>query len=107
MDPCPLAGHELRLGDNGHIIGQLDTKVGTGDHHKTFARAVTNSDLDLFGVAESTVNEELLGQRVDRVALIGDNNVVGATNAIAGPAVDHGSSHRGATMIVIEISQAR
>lgn len=107
VDPRSLAGHELCVGDDGYIIGQLDTEVGTCDHDKTFARAVADSDLDLFGISESTVDEQLLGQRVDGAALIGDDNVVGGTNAIAGPAVEHGSSHRGTSMIVIKISQAR
>ena len=107
VDPSSLASHKLCVCDDGYVVGQFDTKIGTGDHDKTFARAAANSDLDLFGIAESTVNEELLDQRVDGIAPVRDNNVVGGPNSIAGPAVDHGSSHRGATMIVIEISQSR
>ena len=105
MDPGSLASHELSVGDDGYIIGQLDTEVGTGDHNKTLARAVADSDLNLFSITESTLDQDLLGQRVYGIAFIRDDNVVGCTNAVAGPAVDHGSSHRGATMIVIKISQ--
>ena len=95
MDPRPLALLELCLRNNEDVVryGHVE-RVALDDHHPV-AGSVADSDQHPTRTWIAPVDEQLLGQRVDGVALVGHHHVVRATRPITGPAVvDRGTDRR-------------
>ncbi len=100
VDPGPLALLELCLRNDDDVVryGHIE-RVALDDHHPV-AGSVANPDHHPTRTWIAPVDEQLLGQRVDGVALVGHHHIVRATGPITGPTVvDRGTDRRAAVVV--------
>ena len=107
MDPGPPATSEVACGDDEDIVGDGDVLNSAADQHQSIAGAVADSDRDLVGVTESTLDKDLFGEGIDCTTRLGQDDIVRGPDPVGPTSVDHCGPDGGASLIVPERRQGR
>ena len=107
VDPGPLAGGELVLGDDDHVLGNDSITHAVIDDDESLAGAVANPDADLPRPGKPAVDKDLFCERVDGTAGIRHDQVVRTTHPVSRSTVVHAGANRGATVIVFQRAHRR